>query len=315
MIEVKGISKTYANGTRALKGVSFRLDKKITSIIGQNGAGKTTLLRILSTQLLPTSGTARINNYNVVSDSSAVRENTVSIPQEIKPLDWFSAMDLVRIYLGARGMDTRRARASAERALKKVGLWESRNKLSVELSGGMKRKIFVAMALGSDADVVFLDEPTTGLDPVSRIQIWGAIKAMRGQVVVTTHYMEEADLLCDRLAIIDHGKIVALDTPADLKKKIGGDVVRLKVAKPNLPRLRRLKYVKKIKSEDGHIVLTVSSADRHLQEILNAAGEVENVESRSPTLNDVFLHFTGTDIRDTEAEGGWFERSMNTRGR
>ena len=271
MIEVNGISKVYANGTHALKGVSFSLDKKITSIIGQNGSGKTTLLRILSTQLLPTSGVASINNCDVVKEEVKIRETTVSIPQEARPIPWFTALDCVRIYLGARGMGMRKAKTKAELAIRKVGLWESRNVISSNLSGGMKRKIFVAMALGSDADVVFLDEPTTGVDPLSRIQIWSAIRAMRGQVVVTTHYMEEAQALSDEVLMINKGRIIAHGSVEELLKPFAG--------------LVRIESQRKTKSSHKVGGIWISYAKKGNAEKF----VVENDVIKPVTLDDLFL--------------------------
>ena len=224
MIEAKSLTKRYGDGTLALKEVTFKLDKKITSIIGRNGAGKTTLLRILSTQLMPTSGTAAINGLDVVKAAQKARGIIASIPQESKPINYLSAIDNVILYLSARAMGMREAKEAAERAIKRVGLWEAREKQSDELSGGMKRKIFVAMAIASKADVVFLDEPTTGLDPLSRIEVWSAIKAIKGQVILTTHYMEEAQALSDDVLMIDSGKILSQGSVKELLKPFEGKV-------------------------------------------------------------------------------------------
>jgi ABC-2 type transport system ATP-binding protein len=222
MIDVVGLTKRYGDGTVALNNVSFKLDKKISSIIGRNGAGKTTLLRILSTQLLPTSGRATINGIDVIKDASSIRKIAVSIPQESKPIDYLTALDDVRLYLSARGIGIRESRRAAEIALKKVGLWSARNKISYELSGGMKRKIFVAMAIAAEADIVFLDEPTTGLDPFSRVEVWSAIKAIKGQVILTTHYMEEAQALSEDVLMIDSGRILAHAQVNQLLKPFNG---------------------------------------------------------------------------------------------
>lgn len=223
MIEVRGLSKQY-NGKHALKGVSFTLDKKITSIIGRNGAGKTTLLRILSTQLLPTSGSASINGYDIINDAKKIREVTVSIPQESHPVYYRTVFDSVRLYLSARGMSISHANKAAKAAIDKVGLLDAINMPSYELSGGMKRKMFVAMALASDADIVFLDEPTTALDPLSRLEVWSAIRELKGQVVLTTHYMEEAQALSQEVIMLDNGKILAQGEVNKLLKPLEGMV-------------------------------------------------------------------------------------------
>ena len=224
MIEAKSLTKRYGDGTLALDRVTFKLDKKITSIIGRNGAGKTTLLRILSTQLMPTSGAAAINGHDVIEDAKEVRKIIVSIPQEAKPINYLSPMDNVLLYLSARAIRRRKAKEAATKAIKKVGLWGVRRKISDELSGGMKRKIFVAMAIASKADIVFLDEPTTGLDPLSRLEVWSAIKAIEGQVILTTHYMEEAQALSDDVLMIDGGRILSQGPVKDLLKPFKGKV-------------------------------------------------------------------------------------------
>jgi ABC-2 type transport system ATP-binding protein len=224
MIEARAITKRYKDGTLALDSVSFTLNKKTTSIIGRNGAGKTTLLRILSTQLLPTSGAASINRLDVVKAAQDVRSMIVSIPQESKPINYLSPLDNIILYLSARCMRMSEAKEAAEKAIKTVGLWKVREKISDELSGGMKRKIFVAMAIASKADVVFLDEPTTGLDPLSRIEVWSAIKTIKGQVILTTHYMEEAQALSDDVLMIDKGKIMSQGKVEDLLKPFKGKV-------------------------------------------------------------------------------------------
>jgi ABC-2 type transport system ATP-binding protein len=169
--------------------------------------------------------------------------------------------------------------------------------------------------------VLFLDEPTLGLDPQTREHIWTYIEKLAREekmsIIITTHYMDEAEKLCDRIAIIDNGKIVVLDTPDNLKKIIGGDVVTLtlKTGSPNVDALKKFDFVKKVERQDHIVKLTVTEASRHLPEILNEIGEsqIESVEVHTPTLNDVFLHYTGKEIREDSPEGGWAERMMHAR--
>jgi len=157
------------------------------------------------------------------------------------------------------------------------------------------------------------------LDPQTRDHIWKYIEKLAKDekitIVITTHYMDEADKLCDRLAIIDHGKIIVLGSPQKLKKDLGGDIIKLKAKKLNIEKLKKLKYIKKVDTTDGEICLTVKNADEHLQEILKTVGKVESVEVRSPTLDDVFLHYTGRAIREDSPEGGWMQRVANARRR
>jgi ABC-2 type transport system ATP-binding protein len=224
MIETKSLTKKYDDGTVALGRLSLTLNKRITSILGRNGAGKTTAIRILSTQLLPTSGTAKINDLDVVEDASLVRDIISSIPQEIKPMGIANSYDHISMYLNARGIPSNEIDALTEKALKDLNLWHVRKKPTADLSGGMRRKVFVAMALASKAEVIFLDEPTTGLDPISRIEVWSAIKKLKSTIIITTHYMEEAKELAEEIVLIDHGKKIAQGTIPELLKRFGGKV-------------------------------------------------------------------------------------------
>ena len=224
MIEIKDLKKKYGDGTYALKGIDLTLKEKATAVLGRNGAGKTTMLRILSTQLLPTSGHAVIDGYDVVRDADKLRKRMVSVPQEAGPLGYLTPEEHLKIYLTARGMSFSTARQEAAHALKSIGLWEFRDKTADELSGGMKRKIFVAMALASNADIIFLDEPTVGLDPISRIEVWSALKGLGSKMVLTTHYIEEAKELTKDIVMIDGGRTKAHGTVERLLKKSAGMV-------------------------------------------------------------------------------------------
>ncbi len=216
VIESRNLSKRYPDGTVALKGISLRLGRKNSVILGQNGAGKTTLLRMLSTQLLPTSGEASVLGYDIVSQAKEIRERIVSIPQETDAIDVLTPAEHLEIYFAARGFSSDRIKAAIDSSLKAVGLYEARDKTANLLSGGMKRKIFVAMALASDAELVFLDEPTTGLDPISRLEVWSAIKKLKGNVILTTHYLEEAKFLADEIVLIRSGKVAMQGSMASL---------------------------------------------------------------------------------------------------
>jgi ABC-2 type transport system ATP-binding protein len=200
-----------------------------------------------------------------------------------------------------------------------VDLTDRKDERVKRYSGGMRRRLEIARGLMHRPKVLFLDEPTLGLDPQSRENIWQYIENLSGRgemsIIITTHYMEEADRLCSRLAIIDHGKVVALDSPSNLKKIIGGEVVKMKIKKPDLEAISKLDFVKKIEKINELIHLTVLNASANLQKILNVAGEVESVEIHTPTLNDVFLHYTGREIREDSPEGGWGQRVMNMRSR
>lgn len=224
MIELKGIKKKYGDGAFALRGITTEMDEKVTTVIGRNGAGKTTLMRILSTQLLPTSGIATINGYDVVKEAKKIRKLIVSIPQEASPIGYLTPMEHIKVYLTARGISLHEAEQDASEALKLLELWEARNTPCDMLSGGMKRKVFVAMALAANAEIVFLDEPTTGLDPVSRLEVWSSIKVLKSDLVLTTHYMDEAQELSKKVIMIDEGRIKETGSPAKLLLYFKGKV-------------------------------------------------------------------------------------------
>ncbi len=224
MIQIQGLTKKYGKKQIALDSLTQDLDSGIISIIGKNGAGKTTLLRLLSTQLRPTSGDAFIDGLSITRDTKQIRGMIVSIPQEAAPIGILTAYEQVFLYLTGKGFSFHSAREEAIKALNSVGLREKMHVPTDELSGGMKRKMFVAMALGANADTVFLDEPTTGLDPLSRMETWSAIKELTGNVILTTHYMEEATELSEKIYMMDSGKIIGSGTADellfDLKDKV-----------------------------------------------------------------------------------------------
>ncbi len=231
MIEIQELKKVYKNGQVALNGISATLKGRVTSIIGRNGAGKSTLMRILSTQLIPTSGSARINGMDIFHEQTKIRRSLVSIPQEGRPIGLLTPLEHMKIYLTARGMSFKGAYEAAASALKKLELWEFRNRPTDTLSGGMKRKLFVAMAIAANAETVFLDEPTTGLDPVSRLEVWSAIKELDSEILLTTHYMEEAMALSDEVVFMDNGTIIKRGTIPELLREFEGKI-RVESNKP-----------------------------------------------------------------------------------
>jgi ABC-2 type transport system ATP-binding protein len=181
-------------------------------------------------------------------------------------------------------------------------------------SGGMRRRLELARGIMHHPKILFLDEPTLGLDPQTREHIWKYIRELAEKecttVMLTTHYMEEAEQLCDRVAIIDYGKIVVLDSPQTLKNQVAGDVVKIKQKKPDIDKIRKLGYVMKAEEKDGLLYISIKDAGKHLQDLLTHSGPIELVEVRSGTLNDVFLYYTGREIREAEPEGGFWERMM-----
>jgi len=249
MIEAINLTKVYKDGIKALDNLTFSSNARIVTLLGRNGAGKTTLTRILSTQLLPTSGLARVEGYDVVKDANKVRKMIASIPQEAKPVGIASPMEHLVMYLTARGFSFKDANEVSRKVLKEVGLWEVKDKPSDELSGGMKRKIFVAMALAANAEVVLLDEPTTGLDPYSRLEVWSILKSIKSKIVLTTHYMEEAQELSDEVILLNKGRLIAKGSIEELLSRFK-DKVRVEgVGDIKIGRLR-ISYIDRDKATD-----------------------------------------------------------------
>ncbi len=218
-IEIKSIEKVHSGGKIAVNKISAEMNERVTTLIGRNGAGKTTLLRMLSTQLLPTSGTAVVEGYDIIKETKKVREMISSIPQEASPIGILTPYEQVKMYLVGRKFDRKDASSQAIEALETVGLGDAMNSPADTLSGGMKRKMFVALSIASEANMVFLDEPTTGLDPLSRFEVWSAIKKLKSNVLLTTHYMEEAENLSNEVYLMDSGKIIDHGTVKSLLRK------------------------------------------------------------------------------------------------
>lgn len=218
-IEIKSIEKVYSGGKIAVSKISAEMNERVTTLIGRNGAGKTTLLRMLSTQLLPTSGTAVVEGYDIIKETKKAREMISSIPQEASPIGILTPYEQVKMYLVGRKFDRKDASSLAIEALETVGLGDAMNSPADTLSGGMKRKMFVALSIASGANMVFLDEPTTGLDPLSRFEVWSAIKKLKSNVLLTTHYMEEAENLSNEVYLMDSGKIIDHGTVKSLLQK------------------------------------------------------------------------------------------------
>ena len=223
-VEVSGLTKVYHNSTRALDGVDLTAGKgQLLTVIGKNGAGKTTLIRILTTQLMPTSGSARILGTDVVSEPEEVRRHVALVPQDAQTNQSMTPWDYVYYLTMLEGISSTEAKSRSREALDLVGLDGLSRKPCYALSGGEKRRAIVAAAMASRAEVLFLDEPTTGLDPVIRRQIWGLFRTMveRGQtIILTTHLMEEAEFVSDKLSIISQGSIVATGTPVEVRSML-----------------------------------------------------------------------------------------------
>ena len=272
---------------------------------------------MLATLLKPSSGTAKVNGYDIIKEASKVRSSIGIVFQAPSSDDMLTGYENLKLHslLYAVSRDIRERRIAE--VLDLVGLAERKDDRVKKYSGGMRRRLEIARGLIHKPKVIFLDEPTLGLDPSSRETMWlyiqKLVKEEKITIILTTHYMEEADMLCDRIGIIDKGKIIALDSPAKLKESIGGDVIKIKTnSNSNLTfnTLKNFNFVHKVEfSDDGSIIISVSDAIHNMPAILKDATNVVSAEYNTPTLNDVFLQLTGRNIfKEDHAEGGFMER-------
>ncbi|MDT7874194.1 MAG: ABC transporter ATP-binding protein [Pyrobaculum sp.] len=228
MIVCQDVGRRYGNFW-ALRGVTFEVGRNIVlGVLGPNGAGKTTLVRILTTELMPSEGRALVAGFDVVKEPEKVRKVIAAVPQESRPIDFLTPYEFVLSYLLLRGLSLREARRRTREVLQVFGLWEVRNREVDALSGGMKRRVLVAAVFAADAEVVFLDEPTTGLDVYSRRLVWNAVSELKKRgatVVLTTHYVEEAAALSDVVLVLNRGRVVDFAPPDKLVEKVPGRYV------------------------------------------------------------------------------------------
>jgi ABC-2 type transport system ATP-binding protein len=309
-VDVRAITKTFGTFT-AVDAISFTIEPgEIVGLLGPNGAGKSTLIRMLVTLLPPTSGTAVINGADIVAHPDDVRRAIGVIPQAMTSDLELSARENLTIFAKLYGVPRQRRSALIDELLASVELTQWADNPVKQLSGGMRRRVEIARGLVHEPRIFFLDEPTTGLDPVSRTAVWEMLRRVKVEreltVLLTTHYMDEADKLCDRIAIIDHGKLIAFDTPARLKAAVPGESV-VEVAIAAAPadwsaRLSRMPGVDDV-TGDGHVFHIASrSGPATTTAVLDAAAAagltVESIAVQSTTLDDVFLHFTGRQLRD-----------------
>lgn len=287
---------------------------EIFGLLGPNGAGKTTLISMLCTILKPTSGKAWVNGYDIVKEPGKVRKSIGIVFQQASVDDLLTGRENLALHNLLFEVPKAIRKQRIDEVLSIVNLEKRADDFVNTYSGGMRRRLELARGIMHHPKILFLDEPTLGLDPQTREHIWEYIKELaekeRMTVMLTTHYMEEAEQLCDRVAIIDYGKIEALDSPVALMSKIAGDIVRIKQKIPDLDRIRSIDYVIKAEEKEGMIHISIKDASSHLQDLLSKTGPIDFVEVRRGTLNDVFLHYTGREIREAEAEGGFWERMM-----
>jgi ABC-2 type transport system ATP-binding protein len=310
-IEVDHIVKKYGDFT-AVDQVTFQVrDGEIFGLLGPNGAGKSTLIRMMTTLIPITAGSAHIAGHDVARDPDSVRHVIGVIPQALTSDLDLTVDENLHIYAKLYDVPAKRRKAAIDELLELVDLTKWRDAQTKTLSGGMRRRLEIARGLVHNPQIFFLDEPTTGLDPVSRVAVWEMLTNIKSHrqltILITTHYMDEADRLCDRIAIVDHGKLVALDTPAALKASVpGSNVIEAQFENPPddwEPRLYGLAEVTSVQHEGAGMyrILTGngSRATTELVEMAVQAGlSVKSLTVQNTTLDDVFVHYTGRQLRD-----------------
>jgi ABC-2 type transport system ATP-binding protein len=321
-IDVQSISKRFG-ALLAVDNVSFTVQEgEIFGLLGPNGAGKSTLIRMLTTLVPPTSGTATVAGHDVIRDPNAVRCSIGVIPQSMTSDPELTCAENIGIHARLFGITGASRRKRTEELLAAVGLADRANALASTLSGGMRRRLEIARGLVHNPQILFLDEPTTGLDPVSRISVWEMITQLRAQegrtLFLTTHYMDEADRLCDRLAIVDQGKVVAMDTPVSLKSSVpGASRIELQF-EPDLPNgaadLERLPAVKSVRAlGSGTYRVSSDRGPASAQELIQLARELKlelkALSVQSTTLDDVFLQYTGHGLTEMLEAGSSAEHA------
>ncbi|MBA4066643.1 MAG: ABC transporter ATP-binding protein [Isosphaera sp.] len=311
-IRVRGLVKTYPGKppVEAVRGLDLDVAAgECFALLGPNGAGKTTTLEIVEGLLDPTAGEVEVLGLRWNADAAAIRRRIGISLQETRLSDKLTVRETVTLFRSFYPSGPTPAEAIAA-----VGLEEKARTYTDKLSGGQRQRLAVATALAGDPELLFLDEPTTGLDPQSRRQLWDVIRSVKGRgrtVVLTTHYMDEAERLCDRVAVVDHGKVIALGTPAELIARVGGEhVIDLdfdptSTARPAPGEFEKLPTVTSVRSEGDRVTLTAAEPHRALPAVLDlvrAAGAmVAGLTTRTATLEDVFVTLTGRHLRDNEA--------------
>ncbi|MBO0683867.1 MAG: ATP-binding cassette domain-containing protein [Candidatus Dormibacteraeota bacterium] len=307
VIEVQDLRRRFGR-IEAVKGVSFEVaEGEVFGFLGPNGAGKTTTINMLCTLLRPSGGAASVNGFDVIRQRSEVRRSIGLVFQQSTLDEYLTAEQNLRFHGYAYGIPAKEREERIRELLTMVELWDRRKGSVRAFSGGMKRRLEIARGLLHQPKVLFLDEPTLGLDPQTRRYIWDYLGQLRKRteltIFLTTHYMDEAEN-CDRIAIIDHGAIAALDTPDGLKDRVGGDVISFSTADSEAAaRVLRDQYRLQPSLQDGAVRFHVTSGETFLPEFVRSFPQrLISVGLRRPTLDDVFLDLTGREIRDGELD-------------
>ncbi len=324
-IDVQAIVKRFGDFT-AVNGVSFQVEPgEIFGLLGPNGAGKSTLIRMLTTLLVPTAGGARVNGFDIVAEADDVRRAIGVIPQAMTSDLELSVQENLSIFGKLYGVPRAKRERLISELLEAVELTQWRDAPVKNLSGGMRRRVEIARGLVHEPQIFFLDEPTTGLDPVSRVAVWEMLKRVKAErgltVLLTTHYMDEADKLCDRIAIVDHGELKALDSPLKLKASIPGKNV-LDVSFSGMPadwqaRLEALPEVESVSGEGELFRIATRSGPTTTLALMQTAAAanvaVQSLSVQSTSLDDVFVHYAGRNLRDSLQDASPLDRGFMMR--
>ena len=320
-IDVNSLTKKFGS-SKAVDNISFTVEEgEIFGFLGPNGAGKSTTMMILTTLLKPTSGEALVGGYNVVSEAKKVREKIGFVQQEISVDEFLTGRENLYLHARINQIPRNLIKSRIDDVLELVELGEKQDDATLTYSGGMRKRLDIANGLLSRPAVLFLDEPTVGLDIQTRRKIWGYIRKICKDfgmtIFISTHYMEEADGLCDRIGIIDFGKIQVIDKPKSMKSAIGNEIISFNLVdgKANqdtlIDQISKIEFVKEVKNKQNLITVFSTKSNEVIPKIFQASTNLEmrinSLTLKQPTLDDVFISYTGHDLRD-ETENKKYSR-------
>ncbi len=314
-IETKSLTKSFGDLV-AVNNISFSVEKgEIFGFLGPNGAGKSTTMMIFTTLLKPTSGKALIAGFDVTKDAKQVRENIGFVQQETTVDEYLTGRENLLLQAKLNHIPKNEINQRIDEVLELIELSDKQDQAVVTYSGGMRKRLDIAGGLLHHPKVLFLDEPTVGLDIQTRRKIWQYIKKIHVEfemtIFVTTHYMEEADSLCDRIGIMDHGKIQVIDTPENMKNALGNEIISLVVDTNNnhdsfLEELKKIEFIKKINEDNLKLTLFTSNGTEVIPKIFQISSKLDikinSISLTQPTLDDVFISYTGHEIRDDDSK-------------
>ena len=311
-IEVNSLTKQFGS-SKAVDNISFAVKEgEIFGFLGPNGAGKSTTMMVLTTLLKPTSGEALVGGYNVVSEAKKVREKIGYVQQEISVDEFLTGRENLYLHARINQIPNNLIKSRIDDVLELVELGEKKDQATLTYSGGMRKRLDIANGLLSRQSVLFLDEPTVGLDIQTRRKIWSYIKKIRKDygmtIFISTHYMEEADGICDRIGIIDFGKIQVIDTPKSMKSAIGNEIISFNLVDGKtgqdtlIDQISKIEFVKEVKNKQDLITAFSTKSNEVIPKIFqistNLAMRINSLTLKQPTLDDVFISYTGHDLRD-----------------